>query len=147
MGHFFPLPNEIFCLGLSASEIAIYAYLMYIEDRKTYTCWASHETIGKALDLNRKTVGKYVHQLEEKQLITTEQTKVRLKDGRVQNGCLLYNILPISTAVRYYLDRLSAKLELDAAEQRAKKRLEDYNRKNPDKPVCATFTDGEGNRP
>jgi len=29
--HYFPLPNEIFCLDLSAGEIAVYAYLMYCE--------------------------------------------------------------------------------------------------------------------
>ena len=34
--NFFPLPNEIFYLGLHPSEIVIYAYLMSIEDRKTF---------------------------------------------------------------------------------------------------------------
>ena len=27
--NYFPLPNEIFTLGLSAGEIAVYAYLLY----------------------------------------------------------------------------------------------------------------------
>ena len=36
--NYFPLPNEIFCLGLSTGEIAVYAYLMYCEDRKTFQC-------------------------------------------------------------------------------------------------------------
>lgn len=26
---YFPLPNEIFCRGLSSGEIAVYAYLLY----------------------------------------------------------------------------------------------------------------------
>ena len=30
---YFPLPNEIFSLGLSTGEIAVYAYLMYCEDQ------------------------------------------------------------------------------------------------------------------
>lgn len=33
---YFPVPNEIFSLGLSTGEIAVYAYLMYCEDRKTF---------------------------------------------------------------------------------------------------------------
>ncbi len=31
--NYFPLPNEIFSLGLSSGEIAVYAFLMYCEDR------------------------------------------------------------------------------------------------------------------
>lgn len=31
--NYFPLPNEIFCLGLCSGEIAVYAYLLYREDR------------------------------------------------------------------------------------------------------------------
>ena len=34
--HFFPLPNDIFMLELSPGEIAVYAYLLYREDRVTY---------------------------------------------------------------------------------------------------------------
>ena len=32
--NYFPLPNEIFSLGLSFGEIAVYAYLMHCKDRK-----------------------------------------------------------------------------------------------------------------
>ena len=35
---YFPLPEEIFSLGLSAAEIAIYAYLLFCEDRQTFQC-------------------------------------------------------------------------------------------------------------
>ena len=35
---YFPLPKEIFSLGLSAAEIAIYAYLLFCEDRQTFQC-------------------------------------------------------------------------------------------------------------
>lgn len=34
--NYFPLPNEIFSLGLTTGEIATYAYLMRCEDRETY---------------------------------------------------------------------------------------------------------------
>lgn len=47
--NYFPLPNEIFSLGLSTGEIATYAYLMRCEDRETYQCYPSYETIGEAI--------------------------------------------------------------------------------------------------
>ena len=33
---YLPMPNEIFCLGLSYGEIAVYSYLLYSENRKTF---------------------------------------------------------------------------------------------------------------
>ena len=41
VGNFFPLPNEIFNMDLCAGEIALYSYLMRMEDRKTYSCYTS----------------------------------------------------------------------------------------------------------
>ena len=35
---YYPLPKEIFSLGLNAAEIAIYAYLRFCEDRQTFQC-------------------------------------------------------------------------------------------------------------
>lgn len=58
--NYFPLPNEIFTLGLSAGEIAVYAYLMRCEDRKTNQCHPSYATIGKAVGMSRNTVKKHV---------------------------------------------------------------------------------------
>ena len=40
---YFPVPNEIFSLGLSTGEIAVYTYLMYCEDRKTFQCHPSYK--------------------------------------------------------------------------------------------------------
>lgn len=34
VNHYFTLPNEIFCLGLSSGEIAVYSYLLRCENRK-----------------------------------------------------------------------------------------------------------------
>lgn len=73
---YFPLPNEIFSLGLSTGEIAVYAYLMYCEDRKTFQCHPSYKTIGNAVGMSKNTVKKYVDSLIEKQLITAEPTSV-----------------------------------------------------------------------
>ena len=48
--NFTPLPNEIFSLHLSTGELATYAVLMRLEDPRTYECWPSYETIGKAMN-------------------------------------------------------------------------------------------------
>lgn len=44
---YFPVPNEIFCLGLSTGEIAVYAYLMYRDADLTED---SNMTLGEWLD-------------------------------------------------------------------------------------------------
>ena len=77
--NYFPLPNEIFCLDLSAGEIAVYAYLMYCENRKTFQCHPSYKTIGSAVGLSKNTVKKHIDGLVAKQLITTEPTTVITK--------------------------------------------------------------------
>ena len=35
-GNYFMLPNEIFNMDLSTGEIAVYAFLMRMEDRKMF---------------------------------------------------------------------------------------------------------------
>ena len=80
------LPNEIFNMDLSSGEIALYAFLMRMEDRKTYSCYPSFKTIGNALRMSKNTVMKYVRLLEEKELIKTERTIVEHHDG---SKCLL----------------------------------------------------------
>ena len=103
--NYFPLPNEIFSLGLYCGEISVYAYLMYCEDRKTFQCHPSYKTIGRALKMSRNTVRKYVKSLEEKRLISTEPSSVTLKSGKKQNGNLVYTVLPIQEAVEYFYTR------------------------------------------
>ena len=97
--RYFTLPNEIFCIGLSSGEIAVYSYLLRCENRKTYQCYPSYRTIGQALKMSQNTVRKYVQSLEDKHLITTERTEVITKDGRKRNGTLLYTIRPIAEAI------------------------------------------------
>ena len=62
---FFPLPKAIFHIGLTAEEIAVYAYLMYCEDRTTYQCYPSYSTIGEAVGMSKNTVKKYVDELRK----------------------------------------------------------------------------------
>ena len=99
-GNYFILPNEIFNMDLTVGEIALYAFLMRMEDRKTYTCYPAFKTIGEALKMGSKnTVMKYVRLLEEKELIETKRTIVERHDGALRNGNLMYRILPIKQAV------------------------------------------------
>lgn len=99
---FFPLPNAIFDLGLTAEEIAIYAFLMRCEDRRTFTCYPSYKTIGRAIGKSKNTVMKYVNMLEEKCLISKRKTFVITKDGKAWNGNLMFGIAPIRNAMDVY---------------------------------------------
>ena len=46
LGDYFPLPKAIFHLDLNANEIAILAFLMYCENRRTYTCHPSYSPLS-----------------------------------------------------------------------------------------------------
>ena len=104
-GRFFLLPNAIFTLGLSPGEMTLYAYLIFCEDRKTHQCWPSIGRISQHTGMSANTITKYIRQLEEKQLINVEPTKVRTKSGEVRNGTLQFTIRPIQEAVNYHLER------------------------------------------
>ena len=126
--NYFPLPNEIFCLDLCSGEIAVYAYLMYREDRKTFQCHPSYKTIGQALKMSRNTVSKYVKSLEAKHLITTEPTEIYTAKGEKHNGNLLYTILPVGQAVQWYFEQQLKLAEVNRAREKAKKKLQLYDR-------------------
>lgn len=110
--NYFPMPNEIFHLGLRAGEIALYAFLLKCEDRKTFKCYPSYRTIGKALNISKNTVKKYVDSLCEKQLIWTEPTQIYRGDRKV-NGNLKYTIRPIQEAIDYHFQKQCKKNELE----------------------------------
>jgi len=135
--NFFPLPNEIFSLGLSSGELAVYSYLLYCEDRKTYRCWPSYKTIGKAVGMSVNTVRKYVAMLEERGLIITEPTAITTKGGRKRNGSLLYTIRPIREAVDLHNQRLLHRLELDAQRRYALEQQEKSSRRRPTEAPCS----------
>ena len=128
----FIMPNQIMQIDLSATALAIYFYLRYIEDRKTYQCYPSYRTIGKALKIKSKTtVAKFVRELEDKCLIYTELTELILKYGKKQNGNLKYTIRPIQDAVDYYHQKQMEKIQEDLARENAKRLLDEYNKKHP----------------
>ena len=103
--NYFPLPNEIYQLGLSPRAITVYGYLLSIEDRQTYEAYASYNTIGNATQMSANTVSKYVAELEERQLIRTEHTTITTQDGRRRNGCLRYHILPIQLSIDQFYEK------------------------------------------
>ena len=129
--NYFPMPNEIFSLDLSAGEISVYGFLMYCEDRKTFQCHPSYKKIGRALQMSPNTVRKYVDGLREKQLITTEPTQITTKNGLKRNGNLRYTIRPIEEAVRYHFEKQLHKAEEEQARLRRIAALEKYDRKHP----------------
>lgn len=104
-GRFFLLPNAIFTLGLSPGEMTLYVYLIFCEDRKTHQCWPSIGRISQHTGMSANTIAKYIRQLEEKQLIDVEPTKVRTKRGEVRNGTLQFTIRPIQEAMNYKLEK------------------------------------------
>ena len=122
--NYFPLPNEIYHLGLSHGAIAVYGYLLSIENRSTYQCYPSYATIGHAVGMSRNTVRKYVAELEERRLIRTEQTTITTLDGRKRNGSLLYTILPVQLAIEQFYERQLSAAERERQRQRAAKALE-----------------------
>ena len=128
--HYYLVPNEVFNLGLSSHEIAVYNYLLRCEDRRTYQCHPSYRTIGRAVRLSENTVRKYVTSLEEKGLIRTEPSTIITKDGRVRNGSLIYNIRPIQEALEQNYQRQFRQAERDMERARAEKRLAELNQQN-----------------
>ena len=131
--HYYFVPNEVFNLGLSSHEIAVYNYLLRCEDRRTYQCHPSYRTIGKAVQLSENTVWKYVAGLEEKGLIHTEPSTITTKDGRVRNGSLIYTIRPIREALELNYQRQFQQAERDMERAKAEKRLAELNRQNKKK--------------
>ena len=115
---YFPLPKEIFSLGLSAAEIAIYAYLLFCEDRQTFQCWPSYRKIGDAVGLSPNTIRKHIRSLEKHGLLGTEPTMVMTKDGCKRTGNLLFTIRPIQAALQQDYDCQMQKLDEDAARRK-----------------------------
>ena len=128
--NYFPLPNEIYDLGLSRGAISVYSFLLRREDRRTYQCHPSYRTIGRSVQLSENTVRKYVAGLEEKGLIRTEPSTITTKDGRVRNGSLIYTIRPIQEALELNYQRQFLQAERDMERAQAEKRLVELNQQN-----------------
>ena len=125
--NYYPVPKAVCQLGLSPGEIAVYSFLLFCEDRKTYQCYPSYRTIGEAVGMSRNTVCKYVRSLEEKGLIRTERTTVTLKDGRKRNGSLLYTILPLEQILEQHNQHQLHLAEMAAERHRTQQKLAAQN--------------------
>lgn len=131
------MPNEIFTLGLSAGEIAVYAYLIFCEDRETNLCYPSFRKIGERTGMSPNTGRKYVSKLEDKHLIETLPTTVWTLDGTARNGTLLYTVLPIHEAVDCHLERQLAGLPPRKAGRKRRR-----NQTRPCVALCAVLEAG-----
>ena len=127
--NYFPLPNEIYDLGLFRGAISVYSFLLRREDRRTYQCLLSYREIGDGVGMCVTTVRKYVAELEERSLIRTEHTSVITRDGRKRNGRLLYHILPIQMSINQYYERQFQEADLALEQQKAKQRMDALERK------------------
>ena len=121
--NYFQLPNEIFLLGLLLGALAVYSYLLCCENRNTYQCWPSYKTIGNAVRMSTNTVRKYVCELEERRLISTESTTVTTRDGLKRNGSLLYTIRLIQLALNQFYEQQLTRMDVVAERRRVTKAL------------------------
>ena len=114
----FPLPNEVFQLGLKAGDLLVYIYLQYQKGVRSGQCYPSYATIGAAVGMTRKTVQKHVWSLIDKGFIQAESTSVRWKDGCIRNGNLLYTVVPISQVLKEREKKLLAQLKVAEAQRK-----------------------------
>ena len=63
--EFFKVPNSIFECNLSASEIAVYAYMLRCADNKTRLCYPSYTKICESCRITRATAITAVSKLCE----------------------------------------------------------------------------------
>ena len=64
--------------------------------------------------MSANTVRKYVCELEEWQLISTESSTVTTRDGMKRNGNLLYTIRPIQVALDQFYEQQLAQMRVAA---------------------------------
>ena len=135
---FFTLPNEVFLLQLPPSAFMVYAYLLFIEDRRTHNCHPSYNTISAATGVSKNTAMKSIGTLMEMGLITVESSSYFDKRGMKWKGNNLYTIQPVRPAVDAFHHRQLRQLELDAERRCTLRRQEEYDRRHPRAALCAT---------
>ena len=126
-GEFFIVPNAIFELDLPYPAIALYAYIMKMEDHSNFTCHPSFEQIGQALQMSPNTITKYAHLLQRKGLIYLERTKYYTESGRKMHGRININILPIKPIWEVHQEK---KLQLQLAAMRQEAALREYDKRH-----------------
>lgn len=113
----FPLPNDVFRLGLKSGVLLVYIYLQYQKGARSDQCWPSYATIGAAVGMSRKTVQKHVGALIDKGIVRAEYTSVFVHGQKV-NGNLLYTIKQVEQVLRDQEKALLDKLKLTEAQRK-----------------------------
>ncbi|WP_337381277.1 helix-turn-helix domain-containing protein, partial [Ruminococcus sp.] len=87
------LPNEVFCLMLTPSELAVLSYLVRCSD-DTGICYPSIHTIATACAMSDNTVRKCVRKLEDREIISKSGGFRASKFGKEQNTSFIYELNP-----------------------------------------------------
>ncbi len=137
--NYVAIPRALYHLGLSAGAIAAHGFLASLisrnpADKDRYTCYPSQTTIGEAIGCSRKTAGKYVEELVEAGLVSTEETMVTTKDGQRWKGNLKYTLLNPQHAVDLFNERQLAKLEAGVRKKRKAMKTAEKKRERRQKP-------------
>ena len=111
-------------------EICLYLYFLYREDRKTYTCYPSANTIAEELQISRPTVRRYIEMLEKKGLISSERTTIYTKKHGSRNGNLKFTIHPIKPIADAYFEKRIRRQQAKLAAEEALKRYDERHNKN-----------------
>jgi predicted transcriptional regulator len=91
--NFFTLPNEVFCLMLTPSELSVLSYLVRCSD-DTGVCFPSVHTIATACSMSDNTVRKSIRKLEGREIITKSGGFRASKFGKAQNTSFIYELNP-----------------------------------------------------
>lgn len=88
-GNFFRLPNNIFGIGLSPIQFAIYAYLVSCAGSKGY-CWPSIAKISRATGIGKTSVQEHLKVLQQRQMIAKGKRKT--VSGHLNNAYTLLSL-------------------------------------------------------
>lgn len=92
-GNYFMLPNDVFNLMLTPSQLAVFCYLVRCSD-KSWTCYPSIPTIAQACRLSENTVRKALKYLNERDIITISGGYSMSKFGKMQNATYVFGVNP-----------------------------------------------------
>lgn len=91
--NFFTLPNEVFNLMLTPSELAVLSFLSRCSDN-TGVCFPSVHTIAVSCSMSDNTVRKSIRKLEDRGIISKSGGFRASKFGKEQNTSFIYELNP-----------------------------------------------------
>ena len=93
--NFFRLPNNIFDLGLTPIQFAIYAYLVSCAGNKGY-CWPSMDRIARKIGAGKTAVQEHLNVLQQRKIIS--KSKRTTASGHQNN---VYTLLSLDNPEVY----------------------------------------------